>query len=110
LKTSGCAFSTSSKRITAYGFLLTASVSCHHSSYQTYPAGAQMSFATLCFSIYSDISILMSAFSSSKSAAANAFEASVFHTHVGHKNRNEPIGLLGSFSHALALRIAFDTR
>jgi hypothetical protein len=52
----------------------------------------------------------MSAFSSSKSAAANAFEASVFHTHVGHKNRNEPIGLLGSFSHALALRIAFDTR
>ena len=32
LKTSGWAFSTSSNRITAYGFLLTASVNCPHSS------------------------------------------------------------------------------
>ena len=52
----------------------------------------------------------MSAFSSSKSADANAFEASVFHTHVGPRNRNDPIGLLGSFKPALALRIAFETR
>jgi|GEM_PF-2852004 hypothetical protein len=60
--------------------------------------------------MYSDISILISAFSSSKSAEAKAFEASVFQTHVGHRNRKDQIGLLGSFNHALALRIAFETR
>jgi hypothetical protein len=110
LKISGCAFSTSSKRITAYGFLLTASVSCPPSSYPIYHAGAPINFATLCFSIYSDISILINAFSSSKRADAKAFVSSVFQTQVGHKNKNEPIGLFGSFSPALALRIALETK
>jgi hypothetical protein len=50
LNTSGCAFSTSSKRITEYGFLLTASVSSHHSSYQTYHGAAQINLETVNFS------------------------------------------------------------
>jgi hypothetical protein len=65
-KTSGEAFSISSKRITEYGFLLTASVSPHHSSYPTYPAGDQISFETENFSINSDISNLIIAPSSPK--------------------------------------------
>jgi hypothetical protein len=65
-KTSGAAFSISSKRITEYGFLLTASVNPPHSSYQTYPAGDQISLETENFSIYSDISNLIIAHSSPK--------------------------------------------
>ena len=39
LKTSGCAFSTSSNRTTENGLRRTASVSCPPSSYPTYPGG-----------------------------------------------------------------------
>jgi hypothetical protein len=40
---------------------------------------------------------------------ANCFANSVFPTPVGHKKRKDPIGLLGSFKPALALRTAFET-
>jgi hypothetical protein len=64
--TSGAAFSISSRRITEYGFLFTASVNHHHSSYPTYPAGDQINFDTENFSMYSDISNLIIAVSSQK--------------------------------------------
>src|SRR5678815_6115752 len=56
--TSGCAFSTSSRRITEYGRLRTLSVSCPPSSYPTYPGGAPIRRDTECFSMYSDICLL----------------------------------------------------
>ena len=56
LKTSGCAFSISSKRMTLYGRRRTASVSWPPSSYPTYPGGAPIIRATECFSMYSDMS------------------------------------------------------
>ncbi|OQB42592.1 MAG: hypothetical protein BWY04_00028 [candidate division CPR1 bacterium ADurb.Bin160] len=65
-KTSNDAFSISSKSNTEYGFLLIASVSCPHSSYQTYPAGLPINLLTENFSIYSDISSLTIALSSPK--------------------------------------------
>jgi hypothetical protein len=43
--------------------------------------------------MYSDISILISAFSSSNNAEARALQASVFQTPVGPRNKNDPIGL-----------------
>ena len=109
LNTSGWAFSTSSKRITEYGFLLTFSLSCPPSSYPTYPGGEPISFDTVCFSINSDISTLIREFSVPNIASASAFESSVLPTPVGPKNRNEPIGLLGSLSPTLPLRIALAT-
>ena len=109
LNTSGWAFSISSKRTTEYGFLLTLSLSCPPSSYPTYPGGEPISFDTLCFSIYSDISTRIIASSEPKTASANVFESSVFPTPVGPKNRNEPIGLLALFSPTLPLRTAFAT-
>ena len=60
----------------------------------------------MCFSIYSDISILTIWFSSPNWASAKALLSSVLPTPVGPKNKNEPIGLLGSFIPALALLIA----
>jgi hypothetical protein len=66
LSTSGEAFSISSKRITEYGCLLMASVRFPLSSYPTYQAGDQISFETEYFSINSDISNLINAFSSPK--------------------------------------------
>ena len=56
--------------------------------------------------MYSDISSLIIAFSSLKSCSANALASSVFPTPVGPKNKNDPIGRLGSLSHALARLIA----
>ena len=109
LNTSGWAFSTSSKRITEYGFLLTFSLSCPPSSYPTYPGGEPISFDTVCFSINSDISTLIREFSVPNIASASAFESSVFPTPVGPKKRNEPIGLSGSLSPTLPLRIALAT-
>ena len=41
--------------------------------------------------------------------SANALHNSVFPTPVGPKNKNEPIGLLGSFKPILPLLIAFAT-
>src|SRR5574340_34865 len=65
LNTSGCAFSISSNRMTEYGRRRTASVSWPPSSYPTYPGGAPTRRDTVCFSMYSDISMRTIAFSSS---------------------------------------------
>ena len=107
--TSGCAFSISSNNITEYGFLLTFSVNCPPSSYPTYPGGAPINFATECDSINSDISTLIIAFSLPNMLSASAFASSVLPTPVGPKNKNEPVGLLGSVSPTLPLLIALDT-
>ena len=68
-----------------------------------------MSFETVCFSINSDISSLTISFSSPNIHSASALARSVLPTPVGPTNMNEPIGLLGSLSPALALRIARAT-
>ena len=107
--TSGWAFSTSSNRITEYGLLLIFSVNCPPSSYPTYPGGAPINLATECGSINSDISTLIMLFSLPNNASANAFASSVLPTPVGPKNKNEPIGLFGSFNPTLPLLIAFAT-
>ena len=109
LKTSGCAFSTSSNRTTEYGFLRTASVSWPPSSYPTYPGGAPIRRDTEYFSMYSLISRRTMLDSSSNRLAASAFASSVLPTPVGPKNRNEPIGLVGSLIPALERIIASVT-
>ena len=55
------------------------------------------------------MSNLIIAFSSPNKTSANAFESSVLPTPVGPKNKNEPIGLFGSFNPTLPLLIAFET-
>ena len=109
LNTSGCAFSISSNNITEYGFLLTFSLNCPPSSYPTYPGGEPTILETLCFSMYSDISTLIIASSEPNTDSASAFDNSVFPTPVGPKNKNEPIGLFGSFNPTLPLRTALAT-
>lgn len=109
LNTSGCAFSISSKRITEYGFLLTFSVSWPPSSKPTYPGGEPTRRDTVCFSIYSLISIRSIAFSSPNIAAASALQSSVLPTPVGPRKINEPIGRLGSLRPTLPRRIALAT-
>jgi hypothetical protein len=54
-----------------------------------------MSFDTVCFSIYSDISTRIMAFSSPKTASANALHSSVLADAVGPRNRKLPDGALG---------------
>ena len=105
LNTSGWAFSISSKSTTEYGFLRTASVSWPPSSYPTYPGGAPINLDTEYFSIYSLISIRTIFVSSSNKFCASALASSVLPTPVGPKNRNEPIGLPGSFIPAFDLII-----
>ena len=65
-----------------------------------------MSLDTVCFSIYSDISSLIIAFSSPNIASARVLQSSVLPTPVGPKKMNEPIGLFGFFSPTLPRRIA----
>ena len=84
-------------------------MSCPPSSYPTYPGGAPTSLETLCFSMYSDISILMIFRSESNNASDKALASSVLPTPVGPKNINEPIGLFSAFKPALALKIAWLT-
>lgn len=107
--TSGDAFSISSNRTTLYGLRLTCSVSIPHCSYHTYHGADQISFETLCFSISSDISTLIIAFSSQKYSFARSFARYVFPTHDGPKNRNDAIGLEISTGDNLLLLIAFTT-
>ena len=64
---------------------------------------------TLCFSIYSDISILMSASSVPNTASVSALESSVLPTPVGPRKRKLPMGLLGLRMPALPRFIAFAT-
>ncbi len=61
--TSGCAFSTSSSRITEYGLRRTASVSTPPSPYPTYPGGLPLRPDTLCASWYSLMLMVTSFFS-----------------------------------------------
>lgn len=92
--------------MTEYGFLLMASVSCPHCSYPTYPGGDPISFAVECSSLYSLIFNLTIAFLSPNKNSANVFASSVFPTHVGPRNMNDPMGFLGSLRPTLARLIA----
>ena len=65
-----------------------------------------MSRDTLCFSIYSLISILIIFDSLSKSASARVLASSVLPTPVGPRKRNEPIGFVGSLMPAFERIIA----
>ncbi|MDP3380668.1 MAG: hypothetical protein Q8S84_03980 [bacterium] len=55
------------------------------------------------------MSILINAFLSLNITCVSAFAVSVLPTQVGPKNKKLPRGFHSSFSHALALLIAFDT-
>src|SRR5438093_1349913 len=68
-----------------------------------------MSRATVCFSMYSLMSMRTIAFSSSNRNSASAFASSVLPTPVGPRNRNEPSGRFGSCMPARARRTAFAT-
>src|SRR5215472_538772 len=68
-----------------------------------------MSRATACFSMYSDMSMRMRAFSSSNRNSARAFAVSVFPTPVGPRKMNEPMGRLGSWSPLRARQMALLT-
>ena len=109
LKISGWAFSISSSKTTAYGFLLIFSVNWPPSSYPTYPGGAPINLDTANFSIYSLISTLIKASSLSNNSLARIFASCVFPTPVCPRNMNEPIGFLGSFNPALFLWIDLTT-
>ncbi|MNP26739.1 hypothetical protein D3C76_1196070 [compost metagenome] len=85
-------------------------MSCPPSSYPTYPGGAPTRRETLCFSIYSDISIRIMPSSRSKRDTASDLASSVFPTPVGPRNRNEPIGRFGSLIPALARSTASATK
>ena len=61
---------------------------------------------TVCFSMYSLMSMRISAFSSPNMASASALHSSVLPTPVGPMNMNEPTGRLGSFRPARARRTA----
>ena len=95
--------------MTENGFRLTFSLSCPPSSCPTYPGGEPIILDTLCFSMYSDISTRIIASSFPNTASARAFATSVFPTPVGPRNRNEPIGLAGSFKPTRPLFTAFAT-
>ncbi len=86
----------------------TFSLSCPPSSYPTYPGGDPIILDTLCFSIYSDISTRIRAFSVPNMASDNALDSSVFPTPVGPRNRKEPMGRLGSLRPTLPLRMALE--
>ena len=90
---SGCAFSTSSSRITLCGALITASVSRPPDSCPTYPGGAPISRDAVCFSMYS---LMSKRCSGTPSAAASRRASSVLPTPLGPTNRNDPIGCSGS--------------
>ena len=79
------------------------------SSYPTYPGGEPISLLTVCFSIYSDISIWIKESSSPNKNSANVLAVSVFPTPEGPRKIKEPEGRFGSLSPDLVLRIALDT-
>src|SRR5208337_1864674 len=69
-----------------------------------------MSRETLCFSIYSDMSMRIISFSSSKRNSASARANSVLPTPVGPRKMNEPMGRLASERPARLRRTALATR
>jgi len=71
--------------------------------------GAPIKRATLCFSMYSDISSRIIAPSSSNKNSASALESSVLPTPVGPKNKKDPIGRFSSCNPARARLTALDT-
>ena len=73
------------------------------------PGGAPIMRDTVCFSWYSDMSIRMSACSSSKRNSASARASSVLPTPVGPRNMKLPSGRFGSCRPARARRIALAT-
>jgi hypothetical protein len=83
---------TSSNRITLYGRRRTASVSCPPSSCPMYPGGDPIMRATVCCSMYSDMSSRIMFFSSSNSSRASCFEMCVLPTPVGPRKRKLPMG------------------
>ena len=92
---SGCAFSISSSSTTEYGCLRTFSLSWPPpSSKPTYPGGAPIKRLTLCFSMYSLMSIRTSESSLPKSSLQSTFASSVLPTPVGPRNKKLPIGRL----------------
>mmetsp|Transcript_4747 Transcript_4747/g.11422 ORF Transcript_4747/g.11422 Transcript_4747/m.11422 type:complete len:201 (+) Transcript_4747:666-1268(+) len=95
LKTSGCAFSISSKSTTEYGRRRTASDSCPPSSYPTYPGGAPSRREIDCFSMYSDMSMRTICDSSLKSCSQSVFASCVLPTPVGPRNMKLAIGRSG---------------
>ena len=68
-----------------------------------------MSRATVCFSMYSLMSMRIIARSSSNRNSARARASSVLPTPVGPRKMNDPIGRFGSCSPARERRIAFET-
>ena len=100
LNTSGCAFSISSSKTTAYGFLLTFSVSCPPSSYPTYPGGAPINLEIANFSMYSLMSMRIRASCESNRVVVKTFASCVLPTPVWPRKINEPIGFLGFFKPA----------
>ena len=109
LKTSGWAFSTSSKSTTREGLaahglgelaaLVVADVARGRADEAT---------DTECFSMYSLMSSWMSASSSSKRNSASVLASSVLPTPVGPRKMNDPPGRFGSFRPARVRRIARD--
>ena len=67
-----------------------------------------MSLETSCFSMYSDMSILMSAFSLPNMTSARAFASSVLPTPVVPRKMNVPEGFLSSLRPSLPRRIALE--
>ena len=65
-----------------------------------------MNLLTESFSMYSDMSIRIMFFSEPNTASATALESSVFPTPVGPRNKNDPVGLLGSFRPTRPRRMA----
>ena len=102
LKTSGWAFSTSSRSIKQYDLRLTASVNWPPSSKPTYPGGAPTSLETANFSINSDMSSLIRDSSLPNIYSARALASSVLPTPVGPRKIKLPMGCLGSFRPARA--------
>ena len=68
-----------------------------------------MSRATVCFSMYSLMSMRTMAFSSSKRNSASARAVSVLPTPVGPRKMNEPMGRLGSCKPLRERRTALAT-
>ncbi len=68
-----------------------------------------MSRATVCFSMYSLMSMRIMALSSSKRNSASARAVSVLPTPVGPRKINEPIGRFGSCNPLRERRTALDT-
>ena len=106
LNRSGCAFSISSSSTTEYGLRFTFSVSWPPSSWPTYPGGEPISLVTECFSMYSDMSKRISAWSLPKRKFASARASSVLPTPVGPRNTKLPTGRFGFLSPARERRIA----